>query len=80
MSFYIPDNQPVSWTIYNQAISVESKLPHDFLASQKKRIHRAFDHGEPIWMIVDELQMVFKIKPERREKTPLQLAIQVVRT
>lgn len=50
----VPSNQTTSWTVYFQAISNESHLPHDFLSSQISRVERAFDAGEPVWMIVDE--------------------------
>lgn len=80
MSFYVPANQTVCWSVYNQAIANESHLSHEFLKQQAKRIHRAFDHGEPIWMIVAELQMFWDALPTwKPEKTPLQLAKRVVR-
>ncbi len=80
--FHVPANQTVSWSVYRQAVSIESCLPDDFIRSRLNRIERAFDAGEPIWMIVAELQMVHGIvaHPSYRPatKTPLQLAKRVV--
>jgi len=61
MSFHVPANQTVSFSVYNQAIAHDTGLPHEFLKANAHRIHRAFDHGEPIWMIVVELNMVHDI-------------------
>lgn len=70
----IPANQTCSWMVYNMAIANACNLSHAFVASQRARIARAYDNGEPVWMIVDELKLVHSIKPARREKTPLELA------
>jgi hypothetical protein len=78
--FYVPENQTVCWSVYKQAIANESRLPHEFLKMMAKRIMTAFDYGEPIWMIVAELELRYKMNPrQRREKTPLEMAIRVVR-
>ena len=58
MCFHVPANQTVSYSVYSQAIGCESRLTHDFLAKHGARITRAFNAGEPIWMIVAELKMV----------------------
>lgn len=80
MTFHVPANQTVSWSIYKQNIAVETGLPNDFLASQGKRIARAFEYGEPIWMIAAELKICHETLPTWKPgKTPRQLAVRVVR-
>jgi hypothetical protein len=80
MTLTVPVNQSVSWTVYLQAVGNESRLPHSFIQEQMKRIERAFDHGEPIHMIVEELKMVFAIRPMwSPTKTPRQLAKRVMK-
>lgn len=79
-SFYVPENQTVSFSVYKQAVANESHLPHEFLKLMDRRIEVAFDYGEPVWMIVAELQLRHTMNPrQRREKTPLELAVRVVR-
>jgi hypothetical protein len=80
MTFYIPANQTVSFSVYSNAVAIETRLSNDFLASQAKRINRAFDNGEPVWMIADELRMVHQTAPTwKPTKTPRALARRVVR-
>jgi hypothetical protein len=78
MSFRVPANQTVCYSVYLQTVS--RKFPHDFIKSREARIGRAFDCGEPIWMIEAELDAYFEYWQIPKEKTPLQLAIRVVRT
>jgi hypothetical protein len=55
MSFHVPPNQTVSFSVYLQTVSRE--FDHQFIREQLGRIGRAFDAGEPIWMIVEELKL-----------------------
>ena len=48
------------------------------ILSMQVRIDRAYDMGEPIAMICDELQLRYAHRP-RMEKTPLEMATRVVR-
>ena len=81
MSFRVPNNQSVSWSVYFQAVCNESGLNYDFIRSRTARIMQAFDCGEPIWAIVMELKMIYDItKDYRPTKTPLQLAARVVKS
>lgn len=76
----VPANQTVSFTVYSQAIGIESRLPHDFLTAQMKRIERGFDHGEPISMIVEELKLVHSLTATYGPtKSARCLAVRVVR-
>ena len=54
MSFHVPENQTVCFAVYNQ------HLDHAGLDTRKhaKRISRAFDYGEPLWMVEYELRMI----------------------
>lgn len=80
MSFTVPANQPVSFTVYFQAVCEESRIDHDFIKSRLNRIQRAFEMGEPIAMLVEELKMIKSLNTGRVvNKTPLQLAKRVVR-
>jgi hypothetical protein len=80
MSFSVPTNQTTSRTVYGIAVAEACRLPHDFMKTQIARIDRAFQYGEPIHMIVEELKMVFAIRPTwRPTKTPRALAARVVR-
>lgn len=78
MSHAVPTNQPVSYTVYRQAIHNALAVPADFLATLQPRIQQAFEYGEPISMIVDELRMRWEIRV-RKPKTPRSLAARVVR-
>ena len=40
------------------------------------RIHAAFEMGEPVWMIADEIKL--RASAPRKTKTPRQLAMKVV--
>lgn len=44
----------------------------------RERISAAFDMGEPVWMITDELRL--RISAPKPTKTPLEMAVRVVRT
>lgn len=77
--FAVPGNQAVSFTVYSQAIANETRLTHEFLSANARRIERAFDMGEPIWMVAAELRLVAETAPVRPTKTPRDLAIRVVR-
>lgn len=74
----VPANQTVSFTIYMQALSNAAMVPVDFLRSQDARITAAFDMGEPIWMIADEMKLRHQMTSIRATKTPRQLAARVV--
>ena len=76
---HIPNNQPISFTVYKQAIANACIFPNAFLQEHAARIEQAFDHGEPVQMIIDELKMRYRIRPVRSTKTPRQIAKRVVR-
>lgn len=73
-----PVNQTVSFSTYTAAIRTQVRAPETFIRQKMARIEQAFDMGEPIWMIVQELQMVRDMTPPARTKTPRQLAARVV--
>jgi hypothetical protein len=77
MSFHVPANQSVCWSVYKAAIAEQTRLPNDFLQAQMPRINKAFDRGEPIWMICDELKIVYQTRPARLDvdRNPAELAI-----
>jgi hypothetical protein len=77
MTFHVPANQTVSYSVYLQTVS--KGYPHEFIKTREKRISQAFDAGEPIWMLEPELELYFEAWKQPKEKTPLQLARRVVR-
>jgi hypothetical protein len=79
MTFAVPANQTVSYSVYRQAIANALPVTNDFLKAHTARIQQAFEMGEPLWMIVDELKLRAEMESVRRTKTPRQLALRVVR-
>lgn len=72
MSFHVPANQTVSFSVYMQTVS--RSFPHSFIKELMPRIEQAFDAGEPIWMIEEELKLRHEYWQIPKQKTPLQLA------
>lgn len=77
--FHVPANQPVSFTIYSQTVARDAALPNDFLATQSTRIQSAFDMGEPISMLVEEMKLRFQLRRPPATRTPRQFATRIVR-
>ena len=76
----IGSNQTVSPVVYGIAVRQEASLPNDFIHVNRYRIDRAYNAGEPIWMIAAELKMVFETRPIHKPmKTPRALAIRTTR-
>lgn len=74
----ISNNQQVSPGVYSRTIQDQAALPHDFMKANAARIDRAYAAGEPIWMIVAELKMVFETRPNwTPTKSPRALAQRV---
>lgn len=75
MSSIIAQNQQVSAGVYARTVADAAALPIDFMKSHAARIDRAYAAGEPVWMIVDEMKMVYATRPMHRPtKTPRALA------
>jgi hypothetical protein len=76
MTGIVPENQTVSFSTYVSAISCACiEIPWEFVAKHADRICRAFEIGEPIPMMVEEIKMRFEERPRGTfTKTPLQLA------
>ncbi len=79
MTTIIPENQSVSYGVYLRSVADQSGLPHEFLKEQAVRIERAYDMGEPIPMIVEEMKLRHAMRPAKRHPTPRQAAVRVVR-
>jgi hypothetical protein len=77
-SSIIGKNQSVSRGVYGTSIRTGSNLPEDFIAAHTDRIDRAYEMGEPIKMIVEELKFRYEHRPHL-EKTPAQMAVRRVR-
>jgi len=75
----VPANQPVSFTIYMQAIHTGVKAPSEFVRSRLGRIQRAYDIGEPVQFVIEEIQLLWDMRPIPKTKTPRQLAARVTR-
>jgi hypothetical protein len=75
----IGQNQTVSPVIYGIAVREACHLPETFVKANQKRIDRAYGAGEPVWMIAEELRMVFDTRPIHKPmKTPRALAVRSV--
>lgn len=80
MSFAVPENQTVSWSVYWPSVVHEADVAVEDACRFMKQMLRAFDHGEPIWSAALELAMLVDAnRYYRKEKSPLQLARRVVR-
>lgn len=75
---HVPANQPISFSVYMQALHNTVRAPADFIRSKIARIGRAFDMGEPVSFMTEELQFLYDHRPITT-KTPRQLAQRVVR-
>jgi hypothetical protein len=76
----IGQNQTVSPVVYGIAVRQEANLPNDFIHANRHRIDRAYAAGEPIWMIADELRMIYQTRPVHKPmKSPRALASRIVR-
>lgn len=53
-------------------------VPVAAVAPYAARIGRAFDMGEPVWMVADEIALRLEFASIRRTKTPRELAARVV--
>ena len=60
----IAHNQTVSRGVYGVAIREALKIPNEFIVAQTARIDLAYDMGEPIAMIVDELRLRYEHRPQ----------------
>jgi hypothetical protein len=72
------ENNTVSFTTYANAIRNAISVPEEFILGNMHRISRAHEAGEPVWMIAEELRLVFDMRV-RATKTPRALALRVVR-
>ena len=75
----VPANQSVSFTTYLHAITSAVQVPHAFISAHLDRISNAFDMGETVAEITEELKMRWQITRGKWHKTPRQLAARVVR-
>ncbi len=76
-SALIGPNQSVSRGVYGMAIrNALPTVPDSFIAAHIVRIDLAYDFGEPIEMIAEELRFRYEHRPHP-EKTPLQMAKRV---
>ncbi len=60
------------FVIYKSLVAVETGVTISMLDQFRARLGTAFDMGEPVWMIADELKLRFNAP--RKTKTPKQLA------
>lgn len=82
MTSLIHPLQTVSAGSYSRFVQDEALLPHDFMKTQAARVDRAYQAGEPIWMIVSELRMIYETRPMHVPmKTPRAMAqrVEIVR-
>jgi hypothetical protein len=89
MSFHVPENQAVCWSIFWQSVTSDRAiLDMGYSVADCDRFKdvamKRFDAGEPIWSVALEVKMMIDVlgttdNPYRKEKTPLELARRVVR-
>lgn len=75
----VPANQAVSYSVYKNAVCQALPVSSAFIEAQVPRITRAFDNGESVAMIVEEMKMVWEVTRGQWQKSPRQLAARVVR-
>ena len=80
MTFQVPVNQSVSWSIFWPSVVNEAEVTIDEAERFKMQIMKGFDMGEPIWMAALTLKQYVELNRDYKpEKTPLELAKRVVR-
>lgn len=80
MSFAVPANQTVSWSIYWPSVIREADVTVEDAARYSDKIMKGFDVGEPIWMAALTLKQYVELNAGyKREKSPIELARRVVR-
>jgi hypothetical protein len=56
-----------------------AKVPHEFIKGLLPRIERAYDTGETVEMVAEEITLRFSLRRPLATKTPRALAARVVR-
>ena len=80
MSFHLPANQSVCFAVYKPSVIREAGVAAEQAERFSKQIMRAFDFGEPIWSAALEVKMLVELNDGyKKERTPLDLAVRVVR-
>jgi hypothetical protein len=80
MTFTVPANQAVSYTTYRNAVREACNLPEDFMSAQAARIEGAFDMGETVTQIAEEMVLRYSLRRlHKLHKTPRELADRVVK-
>lgn len=76
MTGVVPENQTVSFSTYVSAVSLECiEVPWEFMRKYADRICRAFEMGEPISMMAEEINLRWELTGKYKpHKTPRQLA------
>jgi len=76
MTGQVPSNQTVSFSTYVSAVSLGCiEVPWDFMRKHADRICRAFEMGEPISMMIEEINLRWEVaRKHTPHKSPLQMA------
>ena len=64
--------QTAPFIVYKQLVLAQTGLSVALLDQFRTRLGQAFDMGEPVWMIADEIKL--RVAAPRKHKTPKQLA------
>jgi hypothetical protein len=75
----MPRTQSTTFGNYLRFVQNATKAPHDFIKGLLPRIERAYDMGETVEMIADEINLRFSLRRPPATKTPRALAARVVR-
>lgn len=76
-------NATASYLIYRQVVISAMyrdgyKREDSWFRKHNDKFNRAFNHGEPAWMLIDELKLIADHDSIRRTKTPREMALRVV--
>lgn len=70
-------NETTTFILYKHNAIVEAGVSASQAEAFDHRIHSAFEMGEPVWMIADEIKL--RCNAPKKAKTPRELAVRVVR-
>lgn len=75
----IAANQTTSLGVYLISVQNAARCSHEFFAGLLPRIERAYEMGETVEMIADEISLRFSLRRPAATKTPRALAARFVR-
>lgn len=74
--FATATNETTQFVFYRSMVAEVANVSIETLDQFRNRVNAAFDMGEPVWMIADEIKL--RAAAPRKTKTPRALAVRVV--